>query len=406
MMRWLGMFLRVTCRHVLYARVFCSLLRRGLEARMPIVPINKTVQRSPQGSVKPRSAGGAAPQPDPGDGRNTFNASQQIFLQGEAGGDLFFIEEGVVEIYQIQDGQEITLAEMTKGEIIGVMTCMTSEPRMASARARTWVSLKKVPHDNIRKVLAAMPNWMKIVFKEFALRLNQVNKLYTDTMIRVKKLEENQISFLYKGTLFASAFGHLADLLAVKYEESKIVVVDDVMQKLEFALNMPREDLDKIFVTLSEAGLIKIEIEPERKRNVVKLEIAQKVAYFAQFVRETKHGPGKKILKVRFSNKELRVLSSMVKYAVKTGNAVDKACELSVKDLEEKLEQKMAVKFDRMALTKAQGLKLLDVKGAHAEERVVFRPGSLGRTVTCIEAVRRLEELDHPESTDMESAAG
>ena len=321
------------------------------------------------------------PQPEPGDGRITFSASQQIFLQGEAGGDLFFIEEGVVEIYQIQDGQEITLAEMTKGEIIGVMTCMTSEPRMASARAKTWVSLKKVPHDNVRKVLAAMPNWMKIVFKEFALRLNQVNKLYTDTIIRVNKLEENQISFLYKGTLFASAFGHLADLLAIKYEDSKIVVVDDVMQKLEFALNIPREDLDKIFVTLSEAGLIKIEIEPE-------------------------HGPGKKILKVRFSNKELRVLSSMVKYAVKTGNAVDKPCELLIKDLEEKLEQKMAVKFDRMALTKAQGLKLLDVKGEDPEQRVVFRPGSLGRTVTCIEAVRRLEELDHPENTDIESAAG
>jgi hypothetical protein len=76
-----------------------------------------------------------------------------------------------------------------------------------------------------------------------------------------------------------------------------------------------------------------------------------------------------------------------------------------VKELEESLERKMAVKFDRIALTKGQALKLLEVKGNAPEERVFFRPGSLGRTVTCIEAVRRLEELDHPDQVEEEKEA-
>jgi hypothetical protein len=370
-----------------------------------VLPAKTGTLRSPPISRGKSPAGAGAASPKDNDGRVTFNASQQIFSQGEPGGDLFFIEDGIVEIFQNIDGQEIVLTEMTKGEIVGVMTCMTSEPRMASARAKTWVSLKKVPHENIRKVLAALPNWMKIVFKEFSLRLTQVNKLYTDASMRVKNLEENQISHLYLGTLVASAFGHLADLLAIKYEDSKIVVMEDALGKLEFVLNMPREQLEKIFTTLIDAGLIKVEIEPERKRNVVKLEAAQKVAYFAQFVRESKHGAGKKILRARFSNKELRVLSAMVKYAIKSGKAVDKACDLSVKELEDTLERKMAVKFDRIALTKGQALKLLEVKGAAPDDRVYFRPGTLGRTVTCIEAVRRLEELDQSGESDTEKEA-
>jgi CRP-like cAMP-binding protein len=336
-------------------------------------------------------------QPALSDGRLTFNASEQIFSQGEPGGDLFFIEDGIVEIYQIQDGQEIVLSEMSKGEIIGVMTCMTREPRMASARAKTWVSLKKVPHESIRKVFGAQPNWMKIVFKEFSHRLTQTNKLYSDAVLRVKQLEENQVSYLYRGALFASAFGHLAELLAVKYEDSKIVVIDDAMQKLEFALNIPRDELDKIFTVLSDSGLIKVEIEPERKRNVVKLEVAQKVSYFAQFVKESKHGASKKLVRARFSNKEFRVLSALVKYAVKSGHGADKPCQLAVKELEEQLDKKMAVKFDMESLKKAHLLKLLEVKGANGQEQVSFRPGSLGRTITCIEAVRRLQELDTPE---------
>lgn len=335
------------------------------------------------------SAGSAANK----DGRKRLSPGEMLFAQGDPGGDLYFIEEGIIEIFQGKDGEAIHLADMTSGEIIGVMTCLTSEPRMASARAKTPVICKKVPHDSIRKVLAALPNWLKIVLKEFTMRLSHMNRLYGESIAKIKDLEAKQINNVYLGSLIASAFSQVAEFMAIKFEDTKMAVVDDVVQRLELVLSIPKEQLEKIFAVLNDAGLIKIEIEPEKKRTVTKLESAQKLAYFAQFVKESKHGPTKKLLKAKFTNRETRVLSAMVKYAARLEMDLSKVCRLKIQDLETSLERTTGVKFERDTLQKGVDLKLLTIEGAEGDESVVTRPVQLGRTIACVEAIRRLETL-------------
>jgi CRP-like cAMP-binding protein len=278
--------------------------------------------------------GPAAPQAKGNDGRVTFAPGENLFHQGDPGGDLYFIEQGVVEIYTAKDSEAIVLSEMTQGEIIGVMTCLTSEARMASARAKTPVVCKKVPHASISKVLAALPNWMKIVLKEFTIRLQQMNKSYSEAVQRIKKLEATQISNVYTGAQLAAAFGAVAEYLAIKQEDTKIVVVEDLLAKLEFVLNIKKEEIDRVFAVLLEAGLVKLEIEMEKKRTIVKLENAQKLQYFAQFVRESRHGATKKLVRARFSHKETRVMSAIVKFAQRLDMDMDKTGKLNVLDLE------------------------------------------------------------------------
>lgn len=340
------------------------------------------------------SPGSRVPAEAKPDGRQKLGAGDLLFQQGDPGGDLFFIESGIIEIFTQKDGETIILSEMTQGEIIGVMTCLTSEARMASARAKTPVTCKKVPHASIKKVLNALPNWMKIVLKEFTIRLTQMNKVYSEAVVKIKKLEANQISNVYIGALLASAFGSVAEYMAIKQEDTRLVVVDDLMNKLEFVLNMKREELDRIFAVLLEAGLVKIEIEPEKKRTVCKLENAQKLQHFAQFVRESKHGSTKKLVRARFTHKETRVLSAIVKLAARLDMDLDKMCRLPIKDLAKSLERATGVKFERDALDKGVKLKLLAVEGNEGEEVVVMKPSHLGRTVACVEAVRKLSALD------------
>lgn len=349
---------------------------------------------APATSPAARAVAGDAAEAAKPDGRLVLGAGDMLFQQGDPGGDLFFIEQGVVEIFTQKEGETIILSEMTQGEIIGVMTCLTSETRMASARAKTIVTCKKVPHASIKKVLNALPNWMKIVLKEFTIRLTQMNKVYSEAVIKIKKLEVNQISNVYLGSLLASSFGAVAEFVAIKQEETKIVVVDDLMNKLEFILNMKREELDRIFAVLLEAGLVKMEIEPEKKRTVVKLDSAQKLAHFAQFVRESKHGSTKKLVRARFSHKETRVLSALVKLAARLDMDLEKMCRLPIKDLTKSLERATGVKFEREALDKGVKLKLLAIEGNEGEEVVVMKPSHLGRTVACVEAVRKLAALD------------
>jgi CRP-like cAMP-binding protein len=340
------------------------------------------------------AAGAAKPAPSGTDGRTSYGVGDVLFNQGDAGGDLFFIEAGNVEIYTQKEGETIILSEMAPGEIIGVMTCLTSEPRMASARAKTPVVCKRVPHASIKKVLDALPNWMKIVLKEFTIRLTQMNKVYSEAVIKIKKLEQNQLSNVYTGAQLASAFAGIAEFMAQKVDDYKVVVVEDVMAKLEMVMNIKKEDLDRVFQVLLEAGLLKLEIEPDRKRTVTRLENAQKMAYFAQFVRESKHGPTKKLVRAKFTHKETRVLSAMVKLAARLDMDLEKNCKLSIPELERSLERATGVKFERGALDKGVALKLLAIEGNDAGETVVLKPAHLGKTVACVEAVRKLAALD------------
>ncbi len=337
------------------------------------------------------------------DGRMAFAAGASLFAQGDPGGDLFFIEQGSVEIFTRKEDQDIMLAVMKPGEIIGVMTCLTSEARMASARAKDAVVCKKVPHERIKKVLAALPNWMKIVLKEFTIRLTEMNKLYSDAAMKIRRLEMTQVTSVYTGAQLAVAFGTVAEFMTIRVDDAKVVVVDEVLKKLEAILNVKKEEIDRIFGVLLEAGLIRLEIEADRKRTVTKLENAQKLAFFAQFVRESKQGATKKLLKAKFTHKETRVMSAIVKFAQRLNMDMEKTCKFSLVELKGALERATGVKFDRDALAKGAALKLLALQGEGATEVVVFKPSHLGRTVACLEAIRKLTNADHP--GDQEIAA-
>lgn len=346
--------------------------------------------------AQPAGGGRAAPPAKGNDGRQLLPAGDPLFQQGDPGGDLFFIESGEVEIFTRKEDQDILLSVMKPGEIIGVMTCLTSEPRMASARARTEVVCKKVPHESIRKVLAALPNWMKIVLKEFTIRLTEMNKLYTDCVMKVKRLEMTQVTSVYTGAQIAAAFGAVAEFMAIKVDDHKVVVIEDVLSKLEGVLNLTKPELDRIFGVLLEAGLLRLEVEPDRKRTVTKLDNAQKLAFFAQFVRESKVGATKKLLRAKFTHKETRVMSALVKFAQRLNMDLEKTVKFSITELKGALERATGVKFEKDGLIKGDKLKLLALQGEGETEVVVFKPSHLGRTVACIEAIRKLTNADTP----------
>ena len=321
-----------------------------------------------------------------------FPSGKLIFSSGDTGGDLLFIDEGQVEIFNVKDGRDIRLTLMWPGEIIGVMTCLTDGARMASARALIKTRCRLVPHTNIMKTIETLPPWLKVVLKEYSARLEQMNSAFADQSVKISELEENQLGHLYYATLMVSAISGMADHLAITQESGKIVVIDDLLQKLEMVLNMERPLVDRVFGVLLESGLVRVEIEPERKRQVIKLAAAQKLSHFVQFVRDTKHGSAKKYLKARFNYKETRLLSALVKFSQRQGLALDQNCTLTFAQLQQDLQKALGVPFEEAALSKAATLQLITITDKLGA--VEFKPVTLARTIACVEAILRLEELD------------
>ncbi len=67
--------------------------------------------------------------------RQTLQAGDRIFKEGEEGNMAYVVQSGEVEIFKIVDGVETVLGKVGQGGIFGEMALIDSKPRMASARA-------------------------------------------------------------------------------------------------------------------------------------------------------------------------------------------------------------------------------------------------------------------------------
>ena len=82
------------------------------------------------------------------------DAGTVIVRQGAPADKFFIIIDGEVEIIREDDGQQRTLATLTRGQFFGEMAILRDSPRMATARAATPATLFAMERDAFRNLVA------------------------------------------------------------------------------------------------------------------------------------------------------------------------------------------------------------------------------------------------------------
>jgi CRP-like cAMP-binding protein len=324
----------------------------------------------------------------------SFTRGDFIFHEGERGGDLFIIERGEVEIIQLHDGQEVKLSEMKVGEILGVMTCLNDDPRMASARAKTGVKARKIPHARIKDQMAKMPLWLNVVLKEFSIRLSQMNKSYSQSTVKLKQLEKSQLSSIYTAMQMTSAIPTLSKYIERRIGDETFVVMEDLFSILEQTLCQSKSDLDKIFNAMLASGLAKVEINSDTKSIVLNQASIKSIFGFHQFLRDSQNGKAKRIANVRLSNKESRIMMALCKLAKSLYANANENCELAFETIKEHFKSKAGVELDPAVIEIAYEYKMIKKDGSGDDASISFVPNKLERMVRCLEAMRRLRIID------------
>lgn len=73
--------------------------------------------------------------------KREYNPGEIILKEGDPSDVVYKIVSGKVEVFKEQDGQTILLGVMKAGEFLGEMGVVDDEPRSASARAKTQVTM-------------------------------------------------------------------------------------------------------------------------------------------------------------------------------------------------------------------------------------------------------------------------
>ena len=112
--------------------------------------------------------------------RVIYDGGQQIFKDGDEGDCAYLIEEGVVEIFVMDQGKECRIGLMGKGEMFGEVSLIDFRPRTATVRAVERTVLLPVTRDLVENLLdrsdPILRHFLLIILDRFrSYKANSVN---------------------------------------------------------------------------------------------------------------------------------------------------------------------------------------------------------------------------------------
>ncbi|NBX66012.1 MAG: cAMP-binding protein [Proteobacteria bacterium] len=113
--------------------------------------------------------------------RLTFRQGEVFIKQGDFGKNGYIIQSGTVEVFLQQDKDEITLAVLGPGEVVGEQAVLYDSCRSASVRALTDCNLVVMDRDQMSKNLQKSDPSIRAMIKILSERLKRANKTVVKT---------------------------------------------------------------------------------------------------------------------------------------------------------------------------------------------------------------------------------
>jgi CRP-like cAMP-binding protein len=119
-----------------------------------------------------------------------------LFRQGDAGNAMYLIGEGRVAIYITdEDGQQVTLAELARGDFFGEMALIEGKPRTACARALEATRLASLSRDDFIAFVRLNPGVALAMLGALSDRLRATDELLRRRVSRnVNEIEQEQMT--------------------------------------------------------------------------------------------------------------------------------------------------------------------------------------------------------------------
>jgi len=114
-----------------------------------------------------------------------FKEGQIVFKEGDPADGMYLIRRGELRVYLEKNGNEVKLASVGAGGMIGEMAFFDNKPRSASVKAGTEAELTKITPEDFAKLMKQIPKWFVSLMSSLSTRLR-------DTNDRLQKMENKQ----------------------------------------------------------------------------------------------------------------------------------------------------------------------------------------------------------------------
>ncbi len=101
------------------------------------------------------------------DNVTAYKQGMVLMREGAKALNACIVLTGKVQVFKTVDGQEVVLAEVGPGGVVGEMALIDDAPRMASVRALEPTTVWVVPKATFKRLLAGAPPLMRYILQNF-----------------------------------------------------------------------------------------------------------------------------------------------------------------------------------------------------------------------------------------------
>ena len=117
--------------------------------------------------------------------RRKFARDDVIFHQGDDGESFYIIESGTVRITQLsEDGRELTLIVLRKGDFFGDMSLLDGEPRSAAAITAEETEVLTLFRDDFMNFIIRYPPASLEILRVLSLRLRRMDEVLAEAIFQ------------------------------------------------------------------------------------------------------------------------------------------------------------------------------------------------------------------------------
>ncbi len=167
--------------------------------------------------------------------RHDLEEGEALFREGDPGGELFVVESGCVGIrVRLEDGQELEIATMSRGEFFGEMSVFEKEPRSATCVAKTSCCLHSLHERDLSAVMEDAPRaagkMMRRMLADTQRRLANTGEFLSDMVqwgeSARKRAITDKLTGLYNRRYLDQTFEDLVDRARRRGACLAVVMVD------------------------------------------------------------------------------------------------------------------------------------------------------------------------------------
>jgi len=105
-----------------------------------------------------------------------FKENETVFKMGDPADCMYIVRKGALKVYFTKGAEEVQLAVIKDGAIVGEMAFFDNKPRSASVRALQPSEVTIVTKADFENLLKQVPKWMVSMMQSLVSRLRQTNE--------------------------------------------------------------------------------------------------------------------------------------------------------------------------------------------------------------------------------------